>query len=44
MSYATAHATLVFAQTSSAVQGTAKGKGHGTYKGSDLRRRYRPLA
>ena len=38
MSDAAAHATLVFAQTTSAVQGTAKGKGHGKYQGSDLRR------
>jgi Zn-dependent M28 family amino/carboxypeptidase len=38
MSDATAHATLAFAQTSSAVQGTEQGnaKGHGDYKGSKL--------
>ena len=38
MSDAAAHATLVFAQTTSAVHGTAKGKGHGKHQGSDLRR------
>jgi Zn-dependent M28 family amino/carboxypeptidase len=40
MSDAAAHATLVFAQSSSAVQGTDKGKalGHGDYKGSLLRK------
>jgi Zn-dependent M28 family amino/carboxypeptidase len=40
MSDATAHATLTFAQTTSAVQGTDKGKakGHGQYQGSSLRR------
>jgi Zn-dependent M28 family amino/carboxypeptidase len=40
MSDATAHATLTFAQTTSAVQGTDKGKakGHGLYQGSSLRR------
>lgn len=40
MSDAIAHATLTFAQTTSAVQGTDKGqaKGHGQYQGSDLRR------
>ena len=39
MSDAAAHATLVFGQTSSAVQGTGKGKakGHGAHKGSRLR-------
>ena len=37
---AAAHATLVFAQTSSAIEGTGKGKakGHGEYQGSSLRR------
>lgn len=40
MSDAAAHATLVFAQSSSAVQGTDKGKalGHGDFKGSQLRK------
>jgi Zn-dependent M28 family amino/carboxypeptidase len=40
MSDAAAHATLTFAQTTSAVQGTSKGKakGHGDYQGSSLRR------
>jgi Zn-dependent M28 family amino/carboxypeptidase len=44
MSDATAHGTLMFAQTTSAVQGTDKGtdkgkaKGHGQYQGSSLRR------
>ncbi len=40
MSDATAHATLTFALTTSAVQGTDKGKakGHGLYQGSSLRR------
>jgi Zn-dependent M28 family amino/carboxypeptidase len=40
MSDAAAHATLVFAQTSSAVEGTDKGKalGHGNYKGPHLRK------
>ena len=40
MSDAVAHATLTFAQTGSAVQGTDKGKavGHGNYKGSNLRK------
>ena len=40
MSDAAAHATLTFAQTTSAVQGTDKGKakGHGEYQGSSLRR------
>ena len=40
MSDAAAHATLVFAQSGSAIQGTDKGKslGHGDYKGSLLRK------
>ena len=40
MSDAAAHATLVFAMTTSAVQGTDKGKalGHGKFKGSSLRK------
>ena len=40
MSDAAAHATLTFAQTTSAVQGTDKGKarGHGEYEGANLRR------
>ena len=38
MSDAAAHATLVFAQTTSAIEGSAKGKGQGKYQGSDLRR------
>ena len=40
MSDAGAHATLTFAQTTSAVEGTDKGKalGHGDYQGSSLRR------
>ena len=40
MSDAAAHATLTFAQTTSAVEGTDKGKavGHGDYQGSSLRR------
>ena len=40
MSDAAAHATLVFAMTKSAVQGTDKGKalGHGKFKGSSLRK------
>ena len=36
MADATAHATVAFAQTSSAVQGTEKG--HGQYKGENLRK------
>ncbi len=37
---AAAHATTVFAQTTSAIEGTGKGKakGHGEYQGSSLRR------
>jgi Zn-dependent M28 family amino/carboxypeptidase len=40
MSDAAAHATLVFAMTKSAVEGTDKGKalGHGKFKGSSLRK------
>jgi Zn-dependent M28 family amino/carboxypeptidase len=40
MSDASAHATLTFAQSTSAVQGTDKGKalGHGEFKGNELRR------
>jgi Zn-dependent M28 family amino/carboxypeptidase len=40
MSDATAHATLVFAMTKSAVEGTDKGKalGHGDFAGSSLRK------
>ena len=40
MSDAVAHGTLTFAQTSSAVQGSEKGKalGHGDYEGSHLRK------
>jgi hypothetical protein len=40
MSDAAAHATLVFARTTSAVEGTDKGKalGHGDFSGSSLRR------
>jgi Zn-dependent M28 family amino/carboxypeptidase len=40
MSDAAAHATLTFAQTTSAVEGTDKGKavGHGDYEGAHLRR------
>jgi Zn-dependent M28 family amino/carboxypeptidase len=40
MSDAAAHASLTFAQTTSAIEGTDKGKakGHGEYQGSDLRR------
>ena len=40
MSDAAAHATLMFAMTKSAVQGTDKGKalGHGKFKGSSLRK------
>ena len=40
MSDAIAHATLTFAQTTSAVQGTNRGRanGHGVYQGSSLRR------
>ena len=39
MSDAAAHATLVFAMTSSAIEGTDKGKarGHGEFAGSSLR-------
>jgi Zn-dependent M28 family amino/carboxypeptidase len=40
MSDAAAHATLTFAQTTSAIEGTDKGKakGHGDFQGSSLRR------
>ena len=40
MSDAAAHATLTFAQTTSAIEGTDKGKakGHGEFQGSSLRR------
>jgi len=40
MSDASAHATLVFAMTKSAIQGTDKGKalGHGDFQGSSLRK------
>jgi Zn-dependent M28 family amino/carboxypeptidase len=40
MSDAAAHATLAFAQTTSAIEGTDKGKakGHGEFQGSKLRR------
>jgi Zn-dependent M28 family amino/carboxypeptidase len=40
MSDAVAHATLTFAQSSTAIEGTDKGKalGHGNYKGSQLRK------
>jgi Zn-dependent M28 family amino/carboxypeptidase len=40
MSDAAAHATLTFAMTTSAVQGTDKGKalGHGKFQGSNLRK------
>jgi hypothetical protein len=40
MSDAAAHATLTFAQTTSAIEGTDKGKavGHGSFQGSALRR------
>jgi hypothetical protein len=40
MSDAVAHGTLTFAQSSSAVQGSDKGKalGHGDYQGSNLRK------
>jgi Zn-dependent M28 family amino/carboxypeptidase len=40
MSDAAAHATLTFAETTSAVQGTGKGNahGHGKFQGSSLRK------
>jgi hypothetical protein len=40
MSDAAAHATLTFAMTKSAVEGTDKGKalGHGEFAGSSLRK------
>ena len=40
MSDAIAHATLTFAQTGSAIEGTNKGqaRGHGDYQGESARR------
>jgi hypothetical protein len=40
MSDAAAHATVTFAMTTSAVQGTDKGKalGHGKFQGASLRK------
>jgi hypothetical protein len=40
MSDAAAHATLTFAQSGSAIEGTGKGKslGHGEFQGSSLRK------